>query len=200
MPSRRCEVRIPALVVACAVSLGAAGCAQNRIHATAPVAAAPEALAPQSVRPMTIAPDTDATPPVETDALPPVMPPASAPPTQVLLEPANPPAPPRRPETRSAGADAQGSAGRPAPQISPQISPTDQSLYARRTSDDMAAAEHNLQQTSGKHLSAAQQDLADKIRSFIAQSRDASKAGDWDRAQNLAQKARLLSTELLNSL
>jgi hypothetical protein len=199
MPSQRYEIRIPALVVACAISLGAAGCAQNRIHAAAPVAAAPAALAPQAVRPMTIAPDTDATPPVEADASPPVMPAASEPPTQVLLEPANPPAPPRRPEVRAA-ADAQGSAGRPAPQISPQISATDQSLYARKTSDDIAAAEHNLQQTSGKHLSAAQQDLADKIRSFIAQSRDASKGGDWDRAQNLAQKARLLSTELLNSL
>jgi hypothetical protein len=49
-------------------------------------------------------------------------------------------------------------------------------------------------------LSAAQQDLVEKIRSFVSQSRDASKSGDWARAQNLAQKARLLSIELLNSL
>jgi len=49
-------------------------------------------------------------------------------------------------------------------------------------------------------LNAAQQDLVGKIRSFADQSRDASKAGDWARAQNLAQKARLLSVELLNSL
>ncbi len=73
-------------------------------------------------------------------------------------------------------------------------------MYARKTADDIAAAQHNLQQTNGKHLSAAQQDLADKIRSFVSQSEDAIKGGDWDRAQNLAQKARLLSTELLNSL
>ena len=52
----------------------------------------------------------------------------------------------------------------------------------------------------GKALSAAQQDLAEKIRSFLAQSRDASKGGDWARAQNLSQKARLLSVELINSL
>jgi hypothetical protein len=38
-----------------------------------------------------------------------------------------------------------------------------------------------------------------KIRSFLSQSRDASKDGDWARAQNLAQKARLLSNELINS-
>ena len=41
--------------------------------------------------------------------------------------------------------------------------------------------------------------LVEKIRSFLAQSLDASKSGDWARAQNLAQKARLLSTELINS-
>ena len=32
-----------------------------------------------------------------------------------------------------------------------------------------------------------------------AQARDAGKSGDWTRAQNLAQKARLLSIELANS-
>jgi hypothetical protein len=48
-------------------------------------------------------------------------------------------------------------------------------------------------------LNAAQQDLVGKIRSFLSQSRDASKDGDWSRAQNLAQKARLLSDELINS-
>ena len=65
--------------------------------------------------------------------------------------------------------------------------------------DDTTTAEKNLQETSGKQLNAAQQDLVGKIRSFLAQSRDASKDGDWARAQNLAQKARLLSAELINS-
>ena len=49
-------------------------------------------------------------------------------------------------------------------------------------------------------MNAAQQDLAGKIRSFTDQARDAGKGGDWTRAQNLAQKARLLSIELINSL
>jgi hypothetical protein len=57
-----------------------------------------------------------------------------------------------------------------------------------------------LAQANGKQLSAGQQDLEEKIRSFLVQSRDASKSGDWARAQNLAQKARLLSVELVNSL
>ncbi len=188
-----------ALLFACALSLGAAGCAHDHIHAAVPVAVAPVAPSAQPVRPMTIAPDTDATPPMDAEAAPPAIPANTAPPAPVVIAPTNPPAPHRRPEEHPVQAN-QEPAEHPAPQISPQISPTDQSLYARKTSEDIATAEHNLQQTNGKQLSAAQQDLADKIRSFVAQSRDASKGGDWDRAQNLAQKARLLSTELLNSL
>ncbi len=85
-------------------------------------------------------------------------------------------------------------------QITPELSPGDQASYERKTTDDLAVAEKNLGQANGKQLSAAQQDLVAKITSFASQSRDASKSGDWARAQNLAQKARLLSVELLNSL
>jgi hypothetical protein len=148
---------------------------------------------------MTIAPDTDATPPMDAEMAPPVIQAGSTPPAPVVIAPTTPPAPKRRPEEHAAQPDQQP-AEHPAPQISPQISATDQSIYARKTSEDISAAERNLQQTNGKKLSAAQQDLADKIRSFVAQSRDASKSGDWNRAQNLAQKARLLANELLNSL
>jgi hypothetical protein len=88
----------------------------------------------------------------------------------------------------------------PAPQISPQLSADDQASYERKTSDDTSVAEKNLAQANGKQLNAGQQDLEEKIRSFLAQSRDASKSGDWARAQNLSQKARLLSVELVNSL
>ncbi|MFZ3201530.1 MAG: hypothetical protein WA175_10320, partial [Candidatus Acidiferrales bacterium] len=88
----------------------------------------------------------------------------------------------------------------PAPQISPEISPHDQESYERSTGDDIAVAEKNLQDASGKKWNAAQQDLVDKIRSFLAESLEASKDGDWARAQTLAQKARLLSVELINSL
>jgi hypothetical protein len=199
MPSEASVVHMPALVLACALAFGAAGCAQNKVRASVPVAAPPTEPSPKTVRPMTTAPDTNATPPIDAEAAPPTIAPASGPPAPVAIEPTTPPAPRRRAEERPVQADEQP-AEHPAPQISPQISPTDQSLYARQTAGDIATAEHNLQQTTGKQLSAAQQDLADKIRSFVAQSRDASKGGDWDRAQNLAQKARLLSNELLNSL
>jgi len=199
MPSQLSAVCKPALFLVCAISLCAAGCSQSHVQAAVPVSAAPVAPSPQPVRPMTIAPDTDATPPVEAQTPPPTIQASATPPTPVVIAPTNPPAPKRHAEEHPIEAD-QPPAEHPAPQISPQISASDQSLYARKTSDDINAAERNLQQTNGKKLSAAQQDLADKIRSFVAQSRDASKTGDWDRAQNLAQKAHLLSNELLNSL
>jgi hypothetical protein len=150
---------------------------------------------------MNTAPDTDATPPVETVAPPPTLPAAVAPPPQPEATSPAKPAAPRKP----AGEQPASEAGTepphlPAPQISPQLSPTDQAAFERKTGEDISLAEKNLQQTNGKQLSAAQLDLTEKIRSFLSQSREASKDGEWARAQNLAQKARLLSAELINSL
>lgn len=149
---------------------------------------------------MNTAPDTDAAPPPETVAAPPTLPATVAPPPAPVTVAPPKPAPPRRPASEaSSEAEAEQPAHPPAPQISPQLSPSDQATYQRKTGEDIAAAERNLQQTSGKQLNAAQQDLVGKIRSFLSQSRDASKDGDWSRAQNLAQKARLLSDELIGS-
>ena len=60
-----------------------------------------------------------------------------------------------------------------------------------KTEDDINIAQRNLDQTLGKQLSAAQLDLVEKIKSFAGQSNEASKTGDWARAQNLSQKAPL---------
>jgi hypothetical protein len=115
--------------------------------------------------------------------------------------PATTPAAPRRPAPEQTPADADTAPSHPpAPQIAPQLSPGDEAAYQRKTGEDISVAESNLQQTDGKQLNATQLDLTGKIRSFLSQSRDASKSGDWARAQNLAQKARLLSVELINSL
>jgi hypothetical protein len=122
-----------------------------------------------------------------------------APPVEIAIAK---PVPPQKPgsELPETGAASQPSAHHVAPQISPQISAGDQAAYQRKTNDDVSVAQKNLDQTRDKQLSAAQRDLIEKIRSFVSQSRDASKDGDWVRAQNLAEKARLLSAELINSL
>ena len=198
MRTLRDNAKTPAILLICAVALAAAGCNDAKVHAAAPVASAPAATAAE--HPMNVAPDTDASPPPEVVAAPPALPPAAVPPPSPVTVAPPKPAPPRRPAGESSTeAESEQPAHPAAPQISPQLSPGDQASYQRKTGDDIAVAEKNLQQTSGKQLNAAQQDLVGKIRSFLSQSRDASKDGDWIRAQNLAQKARLLSDELINS-
>jgi hypothetical protein len=202
MPSRFIDARTALVLLACSLSLATAGCEGRNVRASAP-ATAPAPAQAQADRPMTTAPDTDAAPPVEVAATPPPSIPTPSTPEASVPIPAATPAPaPRRPsEGPSSGeGESESAAHQPALQITPELSPGDEASYERKTADDLAVAEKNLGQASGKQLSAAQQDLVAKITSFASQSRDASKGGDWARAQNLAQKARLLSVELLNSL
>jgi hypothetical protein len=197
MPSCSKDVRLAAALLACAFSFVAGGCAQKNVHAAAPAAAAPVAEA----RPMTTAPDTDATPPLDTITPPPTYPAATAPSPPPIAIPTTKPAAPRKPAGQQPAEEASSEPARPpAPQISAELSPGDLAAYERKTNDDISVAEKNLQQTNGKQLSAAQQDLTAKIRTFLSQSLDASRDGDWARAQNLSQKARLLSDELVGSL
>jgi hypothetical protein len=129
-----------------------------------------------------------------------VIPTATTTPRPVAIPQTKPAPAPHKPTATQPEQSSEQPAHPPAPQISLQISPGDQTSYERKTNEDLSVAERDLQQASGKQLNAAQQDLVEKIRSFLNQSREASKAGDWARAQNLAQKARLLSDELVNSL
>ncbi len=198
----RVDNRIAIAALACVLPLAIAGCEGKNVRASVP-ASAPAPASAQADRPMTTAPDTDATPPVGVAAAPPPSIPGSPTPSPSVAIPAATPAPaPRRPSEGQVPdqGDVGSAARKPALQITPELSPGDQASYERKTTDDLAVAEKNLGQASGKQLSAAQQDLVAKITSFASQSRDASKSGDWARAQNLAQKARLLSVELLNSL
>ena len=186
-------------LVSCGLALFAGGCSEQRVQAASP-ASTPVTAAAE--RPMNVAPDTSASPPETTPAPPPaVANPPSEPTEPVAIAPVKPAAPRKPGGEPVEEAGSQPSSAHPAaPQISPQISPGDQAAYERKTNEDVSVTERNLRQASGKQLSAAQRDLIEKIRSFISQSRDASKDGDWARAQNLAQKAHLLSNELVNSL
>jgi hypothetical protein len=184
------------IVLAFCLCIAATGCARKSTRASVPVTIPPRPAIVEAERPMTIAPDTDAVPPVETTITPPV----------IAEEPAPPPGsipaakPPRKPiEAQVQEVASEPPSRPPALQISPQLSQVDQASYERKTNEDVSAAKKNLQAAKGKQLNAAQQDLVHKIRSFLAQSLEASKGGDWARAQTLGQKARLLSVELVNS-
>ena len=190
-------IRSGLLLLAGALLMGATGCADKNVHAAAPVAAAPSAT--DTAHPMTVAPDTTAAPPLETAVPPPAPPAAASTAPAVTITPTKPPAP-KRPTEQPPATEADATTHPAAPQISPQLSPGDQANYQRKTTEDISTAEANLQRAGGRQLNAAQQDLVEKIRSFLGQSRDAGKGGDWVRAQNLSQKARLLSAELIDSL
>jgi hypothetical protein len=199
VPSQlRRNLAIAAALAACGVLPALGGCAEKQVHASAPVAPVPV----EAVRLMTIAPDTDAAPPPESAAVPaPTLPLTATPAPQPVSVPAEKPPAPHKPSAEQTPAEGDAAPSHPpVPQISPQLSPSDQAAYERKTGEDISVAESNLHQTEGRQLNAAQTDLTEKIRSFLAQSRDAGKDGDWGRAQNLAQKARVLSVELINSL
>lgn len=60
-----------------------------------------------------------------------------------------------------------------------------------------AATEENLKKIAGRPLTPSQQDTVSQIKEFMEQSKTAVAARDMQRGHNLAQKARLLSDELV---
>jgi hypothetical protein len=199
MPSRNTKVTSLTALLACGLSLALSGC-EKTVKASPPVASAP-ITKPADSKPITnIAPDTTAAPPEVAEAPPPAPPPTEAAPLPVTPTRSKPVPPPHKQSAEPQTAETPEQSRPPAPQISPEMSPNDKITYAQKTDDDIKLAQKNLQQSADKRLSAAQTDLVEKIKSFVSQSQEASKAGDWARAQNLAQKARVLSVELVDSL
>jgi hypothetical protein len=86
-----------------------------------------------------------------------------------------------------------------APQISPQLSPEEKSRAQASTDADVKAAQQALDAAAHHTLNPTQQDMADKISGFLTQAREAISVADWLRAKNLAQKAHVLSNELVRS-
>lgn len=177
------------LAVICAISAGLAGCASKHIVSAAP-------------------PSVSIPPPDETSP----MPQPEAPPLVITVEepapevpsPAPAPAPakrtvaPRRPAQPETVEPPPAKPPEP-PQISPQISTRDLNSAKKNTTAHITTAEQNLQLASGKQLNEAQKDLTEKIKSFLGEAHEAILADDWVRALNLAEKARVLSAELVKS-
>jgi outer membrane biosynthesis protein TonB len=180
--------KIQLLALLCAVTAAMAGCAGKHI-----VRAAPPSVStppPDETSPM---PPPETPPPVSTTEEPAPEVPSPAPPPA----PGKRPAAPRRPASTET---ADPTPAKPAPpQISPQLTPKDLEATKKNTTASIMTAEHNLQFANGKQLSAAQKDLTEKIKGFLSQSHEAIMADDWVRAQNLAEKARVLSAELVKS-
>jgi len=176
------------LLALSAIALFAAGCQRNIVKAIPPSVSTPP-------------PESGAPPTASTDA-PTTTTPSSAQPAP----PANPapqPAPARHKQPAPASSEPETPAGssRPAaPQMSPELTPQAQAAAEQRTNADIQEAQQNLKIAEGKQLSAAQHDLVEKVHDFLGQARQAIAAEDWVRASNLAEKARVLSDELVKSL
>ncbi|MGA8429913.1 MAG: hypothetical protein WB729_08835 [Candidatus Sulfotelmatobacter sp.] len=68
----------------------------------------------------------------------------------------------------------------------------------RSTTDQLlGSTEDNLKKIAGRQLTSAQQDMVSQIRQYMQQSKEAVTAGDAERSRMLAQKAQLLSDELV---
>jgi hypothetical protein len=61
----------------------------------------------------------------------------------------------------------------------------------------LASAGDNLNKSAGRQLNSTQQEMVNKVHEFMLQSKTAVAAGDMERGRNLAEKARLLSEELV---
>jgi hypothetical protein len=194
MPPSTKRVQIVLLAVACATAVA---CHRQAVHAAPPetAPATPEGTKPSpagATESGAAGKSAPANTGAETSA------PGSAPATIPAPKPVEPkprPAPP------PAAAPPETPAPKPAPpQITLRISPADEAQLKSQTQKAVAEAEANLHKASGRPLSDAQRDMVEKIQSFLSQSREASEIPDWSRARILAEKARLLSVELANSL
>lgn len=176
--------------LACGLALLATGCQKRTVQAAPPVVIV--------AAPVETQPASEAQPPAQPAAQPEA--PATNPPPAPVTPPAKPPA--KKPATTPKdNPESDSTPPKPAaPQISPQMSTQELANYQRLTNDDIAATEADLARARNHNLNAAQRDLVEKINSFLTQAREAIREPDWVRARNLAQKARVLSIELKNSL
>jgi hypothetical protein len=89
-----------------------------------------------------------------------------------------------------------GGAKEGTPEIEPGLT-KEQELHNREnTSQLLSTTDANLKKIAGRQLTPAQQSMVEKIHTYMNQSKEASSAGDLNRAHTLAFKAHLLSDEV----
>jgi hypothetical protein len=90
-----------------------------------------------------------------------------------------------------------GGASDPSVQLAPSLSRQQAADQRQDTNELLASTESNLKAIAGHELQASQRDMVKQIEQYMAQAKEATKAGDLERAHNLALKAQLLSKELV---
>ena len=184
----RAAIAQPLLAALTAVALFQ-GCAERKPHAY------PWATA-IAVRPILPQPAPGYRPPAFDDIAPDLIWDFTPPPSQlaVFRQPARPRVAAQPVPETSGGVKGE------APQLAPQLSEQEIAAAQQQMSESIAVTQKNLSSAKGHKLNPTQSDLASKVNSFLQESRDAAKDGDWTRAKNLAKKAQVLSEELVDSL
>jgi hypothetical protein len=129
------------------------------------------------------------------DIVPDLQPELTPPPSTLVIARSAPP----RPRVAAAPPPTEAPVKTDVPQLAPQLSAAEASAAQQQTSQSLGIAEKNMGASEGKTLNAAQQDLASKVRSFMAEAQEAVRTADWIRARNAAKKAEVLSQELAGS-
>lgn len=196
-----------AFLVVSIVTLG--GCKKKKPAVPAPQAQAPAITQPEAQPPAPAAsepnrPQPEATQPEGAATSAPATPaPKPKPKPRHTTAKKTPPPPPPAPvaekpvEKQPARTVVIEGSTQPAmPQLSASM-PHDQAIHQKmNTNQLLEATDYNLKGIS-RALNADEQAMVQHIRSYMQQSRDATKDGDTERAYNLALKAHLLSDELI---
>ena len=90
-----------------------------------------------------------------------------------------------------------GSTSDPIVQLTPGITQEQAEKQRQRIQQALATTDSNLQKLSGVQLTSDKQEIVTQVRKFVEQSLDATDTGDLQRAENLALKAQLLSSDLV---
>jgi hypothetical protein len=120
----------------------------------------------------------------------PASPPASTQPAASTPAPASPP------NTTIAAARPPANPARPDPAINADVSSAELSQQKQTTAQLLDETEKTLGGLN-RTLSHNEEEMLGQIRSYIGQSRNATKEGDYERAFNLATKAHLLCDALV---
>ena len=91
----------------------------------------------------------------------------------------------------------EGGASEPAAQIAPGMTPAEATRQRHNAEQLLGATDDKLKRLAGRPLDAKQQEAVGQIRNYMDGARSALKEGDVRRANTLAQKAHLLSEDLV---
>jgi hypothetical protein len=91
----------------------------------------------------------------------------------------------------------EGGASEPAAQIAPDITPAEAARERQNAELWLGSADDQLKRLAARNLDERQQETVGQIRNYMDGARSALKEGDVRRASTLAEKAQLLSDDLL---